>query len=84
MSDLEEVRECILIIIVNDNKFGGWKGFSSLRVLKIQVDKALSSQVWPQSWPCLEQEIQLEASSDPFQCKLSYEPVSLDAVLLPF
>ena len=84
ISGLEEVRECILIIIVNDNKLAGWRGFTSLRVLRIRVDKALSSLVWPQSWPCLEQEIGLEASSGPFQPKLSYEPASLDAVLLPF
>lgn len=84
ISDLEKARECILIITANDNKLWGWRGFTSLRVLRIRVDKALSSLVWHQSWPCPEQEIGLEASSGPFQPKLSYQPVSLDAVLLPF
>lgn len=83
-SDPEEVRECIRILIVNDNKLGVWKGFTSLRVLRIQVDKAVSNLVWPQSWPCLEQEVGREVSSDPFQPQLSYEPVNLDVMLLAF
>jgi len=61
-------------MIVNDNKLGGWRGFTSLRILRIQVDKALSSLVWPQSWLCLEQENGLEPPRVP--SNLDY-PMSL-------
>lgn len=35
----------------------------SLEVFKIQLHKALSNYVWPQSWPCIEQELGIETQS---------------------
>lgn len=47
-----------------------------LEVFKTRLDKTLSnrlSKVWPQKWPCCEQEVGLETSWAPFWPELSFE-----------
>lgn len=44
-----------------------WGGYASplLKVFKTQLDKTPSNLVWPQSWPCFEQEGRWETSWGP-------------------
>lgn len=41
-------------------------------VFKTQLDKAPSTQAWPHSWACLEQELELETAWCPFLPEFSY------------
>lgn len=49
----------------------------SLELFKTYVGKALCNLIWYHHWPWFQQEVELEASTGPFQPKLSYELTTL-------